>query len=59
MAKCDICKEEREGLRKCKDCDTIFCHWCMVGKDFKPGGQVIEVHAVCPKCKRNNIIEIT
>lgn len=59
MAKCNICKEDRTGLRKCKDCNTVFCHWCMLGKDINTGGQLIEVYAICPKCKGTNIVEIS
>jgi len=58
MAKCNICKEEKNGLRKCEDCNTVFCHWCMLGKDFNTGCQILEVTAVCPKCKGKNILEI-
>lgn len=59
MPKCDLCKEDRKGLRKCKDCNTVFCHWCMLGDNFNTGGQIIERHAVCPKCKGTNVIEIS
>lgn len=58
MAKCDLCGEERAGLRKCKDCDIIFCHWCMLGKDFNTNGHMIEVQGFCPKCKGRNLVEI-
>ena len=59
MSKCDICKEEITGLRKCKDCNTVFCHWCMLGNDFNTDGKIIEVQNFCPKCKGVNIIGIT
>ncbi len=58
MGQCDICKEDRKELRKCKDCNTIFCHWCMLGKDFNTDGQIIEIDPFCPKCKGENLIEI-
>lgn len=58
MAKCDLCWEEREGLRQCKNCNTVFCHWCMLGKDFDTRGQIVEVHGFCPKCKGENLVEV-
>lgn len=57
----DICKEERTGLRQCKDCGIVFCHWCMLADHPSTGGQIIQVFPVCPnpKCKGTNIVELT
>ena len=52
---CEICKNETRGLRNCKDCDTVFCGFCLVPNT---GGELIEITPHCPKCKSLNIIDI-
>ena len=48
-----------QGLRKCKDCNTVFCHCCMLGKGFHTTGEEpVEVHPFCPKCEGERLIEV-
>ena len=49
--------EETRGLRKCNDCNTMFCGPCIHGF-MNTGGAMIEVIPHCPKCKSKNIIDI-
>jgi|GEM_PF-6060223 hypothetical protein len=59
MATCDLCGKEIKGLRKCRECNTVFCHWCMLEKDFEDtGGEIVEIDGFCPKCKGDHLIEV-
>ena len=54
---CDICNKESRGLRKCNDCNTIFCGPCIHGF-MNTEGAMIEVLPHCPKCKSEDINDI-
>ena len=60
MAKCDLCGKEMQGLRKCRDCSTTFCHWCMLAKNFHTADdeEVVEVRGLCPRCEGERLIEV-
>lgn len=59
MAKCDLCGKEMQGLRKCEECNTIFCHWCMLGENSNTADEeVVEVHGLCPRCESGRLIEV-
>ena len=51
---CDMCDRDNISLKKCNNCQTVFCSSCGLGKDYPLKLEPTEVYSTCPKCGSTN-----
>jgi len=52
--KCDMCGKDNLSLKRCNECQTVFCWNCGIGKDYPLEKEPTQVHSACPKCGNTN-----